>query len=377
MIETPVGGPAGGSPFHDERWPPLAYWARVVGLIALALALGWAVVTVAQIIVLVLIALVFGIGLQRPTNWLEAHGVRRGVALALMVGSVIITVAGLMILVVPSVTRSIEALVNEGPSTLDRFRNQAWVRRLDQRFDLETKLEDLAADLPSQVAGAGWGILTLVGGGLTVLVLTLYFASALPQMIEGTSRLLRPAHRERFEIVAKQVTDRIGGYVVGNGIVSLIAGGVTFVGLLVIGVPFPAALAFWVAITDLIPSIGALVGAVVVLAVSASGGPGMFITTGVFVIVYQAIENYVIVPRVMRNAVDLSVGAVLISVLVGGALAGFAGVLLALPITASIRAVVEELYFKERRREVKREEVRARLQRARAERSLRRGAKLP
>ncbi len=347
-------------------WPPISYWAKATVAVVAVLATAAAVFAVRDVLLLILVAFVFGIGLQRPTDWLERHGVRRGAALSLMVFAVLATVSLFLWLVIPSVTRSIQGLFDEGPDTIDKFRNQKWVASLDERFDVSTKLEEYAADLPSEVAGAGMSLLTLVAGGVTVLVLTLYFASALPQMVEGAAQLMRPHRRDQFDRSVREVIDRVGGYVVGNTIVSVIAGIVTFLGLLVIGVPFPAALAFWVAVTDFIPSVGALIGAVVVLAVSASGGPGMFLWTAAFVVVYQQLENYLIVPRVMRNTIDVSVGAVLMSILVGGALAGFPGVVLALPLMASCRAVMEELWLRDRRRTIRRESARERIERIRA-----------
>jgi len=161
------------------------------------------------------------------------------------------------------------------------------------------------------------------------------------------------------------VTQRMGGYVGGNLIVSVVAGVTSFAALLVVGVPYAAALAVWVAITDLIPTIGALLGAAVVLVVAAvSGGPADFLWVGLFFVVYQQVENYLVVPRVMKGAINMSIGAVLISVLIGGKLGGFVGVLLALPLAAAIQTVVDELYLKERRRSMRRLELReARLRR--------------
>jgi predicted PurR-regulated permease PerM len=166
--------------------------------------------------------------------------------------------------------------------------------------------------------------------------------------------LLVPRHREQFEVIADRVTQRMGGYVGGNLIVSVVAGATSFVALLVVGVPYAAALAVWVALTDLIPTIGALLGAAVVLLVAAvSGGVADFLWVGLFFVVYQQVENYVVVPRVMKGAINMSIGAVLISVLIGGNLGGFVGVLLALPLAAAIQTVLDELYFKERRRSMR------------------------
>jgi len=342
------------------------YWATAASAVVAVLALTGAMYAARDVLLLIFVSFVFGIGLQRPIDWLERHGVRRGVALGLIVFGVLATIGLFLALVIPTVTRSVQSLIEQGPDTIEKFRNQKWVANLDERFDLTDKLEEYASDLPSQVAGAGRSLLTLVAGGLTVLILTLYFASSLPQMVEGAARLMTPRRREQFDRGVREVIDRVGGYVVGNTIVSIIAGAVTFAGLVVIGVPFPAALAFWVALTDFVPSVGALIGAVVVLAVSTSGGLGMFLWTLAFIVVYQQVENYLIVPKVMRNTIDVSVGAVVISLLVGGTIAGFPGVLLALPVVASARAVLEDLYLRERRQRIRRDGARERLARIRA-----------
>jgi predicted PurR-regulated permease PerM len=165
--------------------------------------------------------------------------------------------------------------------------------------------------------------------------------------------LLRREHREELEVILDRMTGRIGGYVTGNAIVSLIAGAVTFVALVLIGVPYALALAVWVGLTDLIPTVGALLGAVVVCVVAAFVGVPELIATVAFFVVYQQIENYVIAPRVMRRAIEIPPAAVIVAVLVGGTLAGFFGALLALPIAATIQIVFEELYVRDRIEEVR------------------------
>ncbi len=146
-------------------------------------------------------------------------------------------------------------------------------------------------------------------------------------------------------MLMSRATERIGGYVSGNLTISLIAGAASFVGFLIIGVPFPAALAMWIAITDLIPVIGALLGAALCVLVALTVGVGTAVATLIFVVVYQQIENYVIGPRVMNKAVDLSPAAVLVALLVGGAMLGFAGALLALPLAAAAKVVVRDLWL--------------------------------
>jgi predicted PurR-regulated permease PerM len=136
---------------------------------------------------------------------------------------------------------------------------------------------------------------------------------------------------------------KVGGYVSGNILISIIAGGLSFAAFLLIGVPFPAALAMWVAFTDLIPAVGATLGAIVCVLVAAFSGVGTAVITAIYFIVYQQVENYLIAPRVMKRAIDLSPAAVILSTLIGGSLAGFAGALLALPIAATIKVIAKDV----------------------------------
>ena len=112
--------------------------------------------------------------------------------------------------------------------------------------------------------------------------------------------------------------------------------------------PFAAALALWVAIADLIPSVGATLGALAAVIVAAFSSLGAALATTIYFIAYQQLENYFIVPRVMRQAVDLSPAAVIVSVLIGGSLEGFAGALLALPLAAAAKVAVREIWLRER-----------------------------
>jgi predicted PurR-regulated permease PerM len=137
---------------------------------------------------------------------------------------------------------------------------------------------------------------------------------------------------------------RIGGYVSGNLVISVIAGTLAFAVLELLGVPYAAALGFWVAIADLVPSIGALLGAVlcVVVALSSSGPHALAVAA--YFVVYQRVENYFILPRVMTKAIDLSAPTVLVTLLVGAHLAGLGGALIALPIAAATKVVIRELW---------------------------------
>jgi predicted PurR-regulated permease PerM len=161
-------------------------------------------------------------------------------------------------------------------------------------------------------------------------------------------RLLRRDHREDFIYIINQSTELTSNYIIGNLTISLIAGVISFLGFSLIGLPYAVALAAWVAVTDLIPGFGALIGAVPVLIVAGVTGGQEFLWAFVLLLAYQQIENYLLAPRVMKRAVDLSPPVVILALLVGGTLAGIVGALLALPVAALVKILASEFLIRRR-----------------------------
>ena len=332
-----------------EGWPPVSYWMKVTAGVLLVLALGRLVVALADILILVLISMVLALGFQPAVTWLENRGLRRGWAVALGLVAGILVVGGFLWLVLPDIIRQVTALVDDGPRILASAK---------QRFPF---LEGIIERIPTSGTGSLdiSGVLNLAGsftgfvfGLLTVLVLTIYFTVRLPAMRAWVAGLLHPEDREEFDEILGESVERVGGYVLGNIAVSVIAGLTTFVALVLIGVPFAAALAFFTALMDLIPTVGALVAAAVASLVAAFVGIPEVVATAAFFLVYQQLENYVIQPTVMRRAIDMSAPMVILAVLIGGTLLGVIGALLALPMAAIIKVAFRELYLEDRRQQV-------------------------
>lgn len=336
----------------EARWPRPTYWARATVAVTAVVVTALALWVVKSLIVLVLISMVLAIGLQRPMAYMERHRVPRPAALAILVVGAFATLGGFLALVVPPVARELMSIADRGPNLVDDLQRQPWMRRLDDTFGIGDQLDDLASSLPARALDLGSGLLDATVGLLTVTVLTVSLAIDLPDLRSAAAGLIRPNDRVRFDAVADRVIERIGGYVTGNLVISVIAGTTAAIALTVLGVPYAAALAFWVAISDLIPTIGAILGAAAAIAVAATVGWGPALATAVFFLVYQAAENYVIGPRVMRGAVEMSTAAVLVSVLAGGQLLGLSGVFIALPLAAALHTIVDELVIVERHRTI-------------------------
>jgi len=348
--------PGGGT--RERVPPPMSYYARITLTIAAVAAVLWAAWTVRHVLLLVVIAAVLAVGLDPPVRRLERWHISRGWAVLIIFLLALGFIALFAFLVIPPIVREVGQLARDIPgyiTRLERGHATGFIADLERKYHLAERLKDATSRIPS-LASASFGtilgitasIASVIFNALTIGILTIYFLMALPRGEETAKTLVAGEHTIRNIRILNESLERIGGYVSGNLFISVIAGVLAFGAMQIIGVPFAAALAMWVAITDLIPAVGATLGAVVCVIVALFSSLGDGIVTAIYFIVYQQFENYVIQPRVMNKAVDLSAASVIISVLIGGSLAGLAGGLLALPIAAAIKVVIREVWLRGR-----------------------------
>lgn len=328
-------------PWRDN-WPPPVYWIKVglalIGAVVLLFLLG----ILQGILLVILASFVLAIGFQPAISWFEARGMKRGLGLGLVLMGFLVVFGGLAALALPLILSQAGEMLDQLPAFVERLQSgDGLVARLANMIDLDRITTESTSDPTAalEVVGNAAGF---VFNFLTVLLVTPYFAMSMPQIKVWLVRLLRPQHREDFLRVLGESTDLMANFIVGNLIVSVVAGVVTWVGLTLIGVPYALALAAWVAITDLIPILGALLGAAGVAAVALVETPELVIWALLLLLVYQQVENFLVAPRVMNRAVDLSPASVIIALMVGGALAGLVGALLALPLAALIKIVFQD-----------------------------------
>jgi len=345
---------------RQARWPPLTYWAKVAATILVVLGLARLVLVVGPVLILILISMVLAIGFQPAVEWLERRGLKRGWAVALGILLGMLLAGGFLWLVLPDIVRQASELAEAVPGYLaDLQRGEGFLSEAIREFDLIQRVQDLGARLPATALGILGGLASFVFSALTVLILTIYFTVNMPRMRAGVARLLRPGgEREEFEAILLRSTEQVGGYVLGQFVVISIAGVAAFIALAIIGVPFAAAIAFFVAVLDLIPTIGAIIAAVLASAVAAVQGIPQLVATAAYFLIYQQIENYFIQPRVMGRTINMSAALVIIAVLIGGTLLGPVGAILAIPMAAIVKVVLHELFVEDRIQEVQEEERR-------------------
>jgi predicted PurR-regulated permease PerM len=342
----------------ERRLPPQSHYAKTTVTVVIVLALLAAAWAVRSVLILVLVSAVLAIGLDQPVRRLERWRFSRGLAVASIFLVAFLALAAFAILVIPPVVTEALDFLNDLPERLREAEAEdqpGLFGFLERQFDLSDRIEEFSRRLP-QRAGESFGTLINVAGDvgififnlLTIAILTIYFLLSMPRAKLTAVEMFPPARRVQARQLLAESLEKVGRYVSGNIIISLIAGGASFIFLTAIGVPFAPAVAMWVAIADLIPTVGATLGALVAVVAALFSTTGDLIATIVFFVVYQQIENYVIAPRVMKHAVDLSPAAVIIAVLIGGSLFGFSGALIALPVAAVAKVVMRDMWLRDR-----------------------------
>jgi predicted PurR-regulated permease PerM len=335
----------------DRLRPGLVFrYGALFSLGAAATIIGlYSLYTVRAILVRILVALFIAVSLDPAVRQLAKRGVRRGLAVTLIFALALLLVSAFLISVIPPLVSQFGNLVDDLPGYLTRLQSRSsQFRELNDRFNLSDQLQGMVGTLPSRLGSGVLGFTSRVFGavfnGLTVLVFTVYFMADMPRIRSGLVRLFPVSRRPQARQVVDLVVDKVGGYMIGNIIISLIAGVVSFIAFTILGVRFAVPLAFVVAICDLIPMIGATLGAMigVTVALFSSGVWPTTVLVAAFFVAYQQLENYLIAPRVLKTTVELGAAAVLIAGLIGATILGLVGALMAIPIAAAFNVLLNE-----------------------------------
>jgi len=297
----------------------------------------------------VFIALFLTLALNPAVDRLERRIGRRGPATAIVFLAALGALVGVAWLFIPTLVDEVNDFARKVPDYLDDLTNgRGRLGFLQEEYQLVDKareaLEEGGASRLFGVSGTALalarGIVTTVVAILTIAFMTFFMLLEGPKWLDRFFSLLTPASRRRWQAVGRDIYRTVGGYITGNLLISVIAGTLTTIVLLLTGVPFALALGLIVAILDLIPLAGATIAAIIVGAVAFLHGITAGIIVVSFFIVYQQVENHLIQPVVYGRTVQLSPLAVLISVLIGAQLAGVLGALAAIPVAGTLQVIL-------------------------------------
>jgi predicted PurR-regulated permease PerM len=328
------------------------------------------VVRTVLIVVAVALALYVLYLLRRPLSWLViaafiavavsgpvnvlSRKMRRGFAIAIVYVVLLLIPIGLGAALLPSIVNQGEDLADNAPQyakDVTTFVNEnPTLSGLNDKYNITEKLSDEADKLPSKIGDAagilsdiGIGVVNSVFAGITIFILSIFMVAGGRRWIEGFLATRDPEHAERMKRTLDHIGAAVGNYVGGALVQATIAGLSSFLVLTILGVPFAAPLALVIFFFDLIPVVGATIGAVLVAVVTLFVNfPVALIVWVIYSIAYQQIENYVIQPQIQKRAVEVDPFVVLVAVLFGSTLFGVIGAILAIPAAASVQITIRE-----------------------------------
>jgi predicted PurR-regulated permease PerM len=304
----------------------------------------------ASILVLIFIALFLAIGLNPAVTRLRRWGLPRGLAVTVIALGVVLLLCGGVFALVPPLVTQTGQLIENVPRYIESLQRNEAVSDLVQRYDILSKVQSAldAGTVTNALGGVVGGAKLLFGtifNVLTVIVLVIYFLAAFDRIKEGGYALVPRSRRRRVRLLTDEILSKVGAYMVGAIAIAVLAGLSTWVFAMVVGLGYPFALAVVVAVFDLIPQIGATLGAIIVSLVGLADSLGTGIACIVFFVIYQQVENYLIYPNVMRRSVKVSDVAAVTAALLGVGLFGVIGALIAIPMVAAIQLIVREVVY--------------------------------
>jgi predicted PurR-regulated permease PerM len=327
---------------------------RIVGIVVAAAIALYLVYRLRTPLFYLALATFVAICASAPVNALNRR-MPRGLAIAIVYLGIVLVPVGIAAILIPPVVDQSVQLADDLPQYADdleqEFEKNEQLQELNEKYDLTQKLQDLGENAASRlddaagvVADIGAGFVTGLFALVTVLVLSIFMVSRGRSWVDAVIATRPEQHRAPLRQAIDRISGAVSGYVGGALAQAFIAGVAAFIMLTILGVPSPLPLAVVMAILDLVPLVGATLGAIIVgiVTVFAADFPIDTIVWAAFAIAYQQIENYVIQPRIQSRAVDLDPFIIVVAAICGGALLGIIGALLAIPAAAAIQIAVRE-----------------------------------
>jgi predicted PurR-regulated permease PerM len=308
-----------------------------------------------QIFVLIVISLFFAAGLNPAVEFFRRRGMSRGTAVASIVAIVLFFVAIFSWVVIPPVITQVNSLLDNAPQFVANLKHISLLNRLNENYGIIDSIQKkVSASIQNGqivmkafggVLGVGRAVLSGAISALTILVLTLYFLASFPSVTKVGYRMVPASRRVRVQSLTEAIIFRIGAFVGSQVTVAVFAGIFALVLGFSLRIPYTAALAMLVLLCGLIPLIGHILGISVVTLIAFTKSPTTALIAFSFYLLYVQLENYVIMPRIMKRSLSIPGLVTIIAALVGTTLLGLVGGILAVPMAAAVLLILDEVVF--------------------------------
>lgn len=332
------------------------YFGFIATLGALtAIVLMRALASTSQIFILILVALFLATGLNPAVIAIQNRGLDRAKSVAVVFTGVILFLVFFFAVVIPPVVSQGSHLINNAPTLLNDLKNNSLIADLDKQFNIIQTLQEKLLSITKDgtlvistfggVIGVGKSVLSGTFTALTIIVLTLYFITSLPQATELGLRFVPASRRDRVARLTHAVIGRIGAFVGSQIIIAFLASVFVLIISVILGLPSPFAIAMIVLVCGLVPLIGHFLGCGVVTLIALTQSVSTGVIAFVLYVLYVQIENYVITPKIMKRTLSVPGAVTIVSALIGSSLLGLIGGLLAVPVAASVILILDEVVF--------------------------------
>jgi predicted PurR-regulated permease PerM len=352
-VDETASGPSKVVTVRTEGGVPVRTILTTIGLVAAAAVAVLFVMRVERVLIWMLVALFFAVALYPPVDWVQRRVLRRRSLATLLVFLVVLIAIGTLLsaFAVPLAQEGTQ-LAGQLPVLINDARaGRGPVGRLLERTNAvefvqnnEARIREYATGLGTPALNALRGASTAIVATVTIFVLAYLAVLEGPKVVTGTLALLPPQRAKRIQRVTHDCAKTVTGYISGNLLISAICGTLTYAVLKISGVPFAGLIAVFVAIADLIPLVGATLGAVVAATAGFIHSVPAGIAVIVFFVVYQQLENHLLQPMIFSRTVKLNPLAVFVAILLGVELAGILGALLAIPVAGIIQVVLRDVW---------------------------------
>jgi predicted PurR-regulated permease PerM len=342
-----------GNPVSTSN--PFYFGFMVTAGALIAFTLLQALASASAVFILIIISLFLAAGLNPAVLFFQNRGLKRGASVGAVMGLVLLFVAAFIAIAAPPLIDQGNQLVNNAPQLVKDLNNNAFINDLNIRYgvidSLQTRVDSVIKDGQfaitafGGVIGVGKAVVSGLVSTFTILVLTLYFLAALPQVVQISLRFVPATRRDRVSKLSNAIIARVGSFVGGQGIIAILAALFILIMGLIIGMPYTAPLAMVVLVCGFIPLVGHFIGMSIVTLVSLTKSPTTALVALGSYIIYVQIENYVITPKIMRKSLAIPGLVTIIAALLGTSLLGLIGGLLAVPIAAAVLLIIDEVVF--------------------------------
>jgi predicted PurR-regulated permease PerM len=306
--------------------------------------------SLSSVLVLIGVAFFLALGLEPAVSWFVNRKLPRWAATTLVFVIFLAMMGAFLAAAIPPLAQQASELIKQAPHYIQQAQDHSSaIGRLNDRLHLQQRITDTikgsGGSVVNEVVSAGSAVFGAVADALIVIVLTVYFLVDMPRIRTNLYRLVPHTRRPRAILIGDEVFAKVGAYVLGNVLISVIAGAATFLWLMAFDVPYPLLLGIFVALLDLVPVVGSTIAGVVVAAVALTVSLPICIATTVFFVVFRLLEDYLLVPRIIGSAVKVPALITVVAVLIGGALLGIVGALVAIPIAAALLLLTQEVLY--------------------------------